>query len=234
MIHLWALHLANEFMPLSLGAEDLVIHKMMPLSANLMPRRGRERNPCSASLVLVSPFSCAWCCKRAGHRLALTLLCSRAALLFQSLWGQEGPRCTMKNPHTFVLSQIRAAFPVTVQKAPSLIQLGRKLSGMGFPILHLNVEQGWISGWNTVKRRLDFGCSWAKEVILHLWCGQGTNPYGCNITQVASNFVKDRMPSIPIYFWAISHHARAASQLWFRTPEVLPTTCTPIMDMWQT
>lgn len=38
MIHLLALRLANEFMPLSLGEEDLVIHKMMPLSAYLMLR----------------------------------------------------------------------------------------------------------------------------------------------------------------------------------------------------
>lgn len=64
MIHLWAPCLANEFMPLSLGEEDLVIHKMMPLSAYLMLRWGRERNPCSASLLLDSPSSCLWCCKR--------------------------------------------------------------------------------------------------------------------------------------------------------------------------
>lgn len=69
MIHLWALCLANEFMPLSLGEEDLVIQKMMPLSAYLMLRWSRERNPCSVSLVLVSPSSCAWFCRRADDWL---------------------------------------------------------------------------------------------------------------------------------------------------------------------
>lgn len=104
MIHLWALCLANEFMPLSLGEKDLFIYKMMPLSAYLMLRWGRERNPCSASLVLVSPSFCVWCCKRADHCSALTLFCSRAAVWSQSLWGQERPQLQWKTSHLYPFS----------------------------------------------------------------------------------------------------------------------------------
>lgn len=169
MIHLQALHLANEFMPLSLGAEDLVIHKMMRLSAYLMWRWGRERNPCSASLVLVSPSSCAQCCKRAGHCLALMLLCSSAAAPSQSLWGQEGPQCTMKKTRTFVLPQIRSCLLWYGAKSSSIDSTWAQTEWHRLPrgptchILHLKVEQGWNFGWNVVKRRLDFGWSWARR-----------------------------------------------------------------------
>lgn len=163
MIHLRALHLANEFMPLSLGAEDVVIHKMMPLSAYLTLRRGRERNPCSASLVPVSPSFCAWWCKRAGHRLALTRLCSRLLPCFRAFEVRRDHGVLWKNLTPLSFLRSGTAYPVTVQKAPSLVQLGHKLSGIGSPILHLKVKQGWNFGQNVVKRRLDFGCSWVRR-----------------------------------------------------------------------
>lgn len=135
----------------------------------LMPKRGRERNPCSASLVLVFPSSCARCCKRAGYHLALTLLCSRAAGLSQSLWGQEGPRCAMKKPHAFVLSQIRSCLLWYSAKSSSIDSTWVQTEWNRLPydptchIVHLKVEQGWHFGQNVVKRRLDFGCSCARR-----------------------------------------------------------------------
>lgn len=117
MIHLLALRLVNEFMPLSLGEEDLVIHKMMPLSAYLMLRWSRERNPFSASLVLVSPSSCVWCCKRADHCLfsSSPVLLGGSCLVSEPLRSGETTVCSGK-PHTFVPSQTGAAYSVPVQK----------------------------------------------------------------------------------------------------------------------
>lgn len=228
MIHLWAPCLANEFMPLSLGEEDLVIHKMMPLSAYLMLRWGRERNPCSASLLLDSPSSCLWCCKKPDHCLAPALFCSRAAVWSQSLWGQEKSQCAVENLTPWPFLRPGAAYSVTAQKLLPWPNLGMKW--MEYPPLsftkRLNKSEilaktWWKEGWTV-----------GQEMILHLWHGQGANPYGNKIPQMASNFAEGSLPSIPIYSWATSHHARAASLLWLRIPGLLPSTFTLIVGNW--
>lgn len=67
-------------------------------------------------------------------------------------------------------------------------------------------------GWTRVKfwpkhgeKKAVLWLQLGQEMILHLLCGQDANPYSHNTTEVALNFVKDRMPSIPIYFRAILH-----------------------------
>lgn len=135
----------------SLGEEDLVIHKMMPLSAYLMLRWGRERNPCSASLLLDSPSSCVWCCKRPDHCLAPALFCSRAAVWSQSLWGQERSQCAVENLTPWSFLRPGAAYSVTAQKLLPWPNLGTKWVEYS-PLSFTKRVKFWPT---MVKRRLD-------------------------------------------------------------------------------
>lgn len=58
LIHLQTPNSANEFIPHSLGAGDLVMHKTIPLSACLMQRQGKGRNLCIVFFCAHSYHSC--------------------------------------------------------------------------------------------------------------------------------------------------------------------------------
>lgn len=147
MTHLRTLHLANEFMSLSPGAEALVIHEMVPLSAYQMLKGGRERNPlCSFICVGLSFFLLCWVVR--GKVLTWLWGCSPQRLLpHLRAFEVRRDHCKLWKI-THHLSEILPWYGAKSFIDPTWVKTKWNSLPLGLthPIVYINVEP-WVKYW---------------------------------------------------------------------------------------